>query len=173
MIKKACFIMRGIIARIRNQGRIVLPFHSHLEKRTSIYTSNGQIEFGHGFTSSTNTAFSAVDGGKMKFGERVNVNRNCIFVCRKSIIIGNHCSFGPNVCVYDHDHKYNKEGITAGYKYGEVIIEDYCWIGAGVTILRGSHIGKGCIIGAGCLIKDNIPPHSIVTMERCLRIREI
>ena len=173
MIEKVRYILRGLIINIQNKGYVSLPMHSRVEKNTAFYTNNGTIKIGIGFVTSTNTAFSSLDGGVMTIGERVFVNRNCIFVCREHIVIGNHCIFGPNVCIYDHDHKYGRDGVVRGYNYGEVIIDNHCWIGANVTILRGSHIGEGSIIGAGCLIKGNIPPHSIVTMERQLKVQEI
>lgn len=173
MLSIIASILRGIIVRIKNFGNVSLPFHSRLGKRTYISTSKGKIQFGFGFASSTNTAFAALDGGKMTIGKRVNVNRNSIFICRKKITIGNHCTFGPNVCIYDHDHLFGIEGVKKGYRYGEVTIRDNCWIGAGVIILRNTNIGEGCVIGAGCIVKGDIPPHSLVTMERHLVIRKI
>lgn len=173
MLKKVLWVMRWVIIRTKNIGHVSLPIHSNLGKGTNVYTSGGRITFGYGFSSSTNTAFSAVDGGEMIIGRRVVVNRNCIFICRKKIQIGNHCSFGPNVCIYDHDHIFDYNGVKSGYKCREVVIGDHCWIGAGAIILRGSHIGEGCIIGAGCIIKDDIPSHCLVTMKRELEIQEI
>lgn len=173
IIRNACFVLRGIVVRIKNRGRVVLPVHSRLDRRTSIYTSDGKIEFGSGFVSSANDAFSALDGGKMVIGRRVIVNRNCLFICRSSIRIGNHCTFGPNICIYDHDHMFGEEGVRQGYKYGDVIIDDHCWIGAGVIILRNTHIGEGSVIGAGCVVKGEIPPHSLVTQDRRLSITRI
>ncbi len=173
MLEKVIYIFRNIYIRIISRGRVTIPFHSRISDRTEFYTNNGTIKAGVGFVTSSNSVFSALDGGTMTIGERVFVNRNCIFVCRKDIRIGNHCSFGPNVCIYDHDHKYGYHGPVQGYKYGKVIIEDHCWIGANVTVLRGSHIGECCIIGAGCIVKGYIPPHSLVTMDNTLKIREI
>lgn len=173
MIEAIKCVVRWCTVIIKNHGRVSLPIHSRLAPYTRVFTSKGTIRFGIGFTSSTNTAFSSLDGGEMVIGDRVIVNRNCILICRHNIRIGNHCSFGPNVCIYDHDHNYGKDGMKPGYKYGDVVIEDHCWIGAGTIILRGSHIGEGSVIGAGCVIKGNIPPHSLVTMERKLKIQEI
>lgn len=173
MLIKLLYILRGIRIRIQNRGNISLPIHSRLAKDTRMYTSKGKIKIGYGFGTSTNTAFSALDGGEMIIGERVNVNRNCIFICRKKIVIGNHCTFGPNVCLYDHDHQYGIHGVEQGYKYGEIVIGDNCWIGAGVILLRGSHIGEGCVIGAGCLIKGDIPSHSLVIADKGIKIKEI
>ena len=72
--------------------------------------------------------------------------------------------------IYDHDHKFGPEGIRPGYNTAPVVIENDCWIGAGVTILRGTHIGEGCVIGAGSIVKGEIPPHSLVTSDRQLTI---
>ncbi len=43
----------------------------------------------------------------------------------------------------------------------EVIIGAGCWIGARVTILGGSKIGKGCVIGACSMVKGDIPDWSV------------
>lgn len=173
MIDKIVYICRGGIIRIQNRGNVMLPIHSRLGKQTVMRTSGGKIKVGLGFMTAPNTYFSSLDGGIMIIGERVIVNRNCIFVCRRRISIGNYCGFGPNVCIYDHDHKFDFHGKKAGYDYEDVVIGDNCWIGAGVIILKGTNIGEGSIIGAGCIIKGVIPPHSIVTMNRQLSIREI
>ena len=43
-----------------------------------------------------------------------------------------------------------------------VVIGDNVWIGENVVILKGSHIGNGCIIGANSIVTKSIPPYSIV-----------
>lgn len=44
----------------------------------------------------------------------------------------------------------------------DVIVEEEVWIGANVTILSGSLIGRGANIGAGSVIRGKVPPYSIV-----------
>lgn len=111
------------------------------------------------------------DHGEMYIGSLVSFNRNCIVACRYRIKIGDKCLFGPNVCLYDHDHVYTADGITPlEFKCSEIIIEDSCWIGAGVIILRGTHIGKNSVIEAGAVVKGDIPPNSLVTTIRETRI---
>ena len=44
----------------------------------------------------------------------------------------------------------------------DVIIEEDVWIGANVTILGQSTIGRGATIGAGCVIRHSIPRYAIV-----------
>ena len=60
--------------------------------------------------------------------------------------------------------------LFRSYKIGNIVIENNSWIGANVTILRDTHIGEGCVIGAGAVIRGNIPPHSLVTADRSVRI---
>lgn len=75
--------------------------------------------------------------------------------------------------IYDHDHKFNECGILPGYSTGDIVIEDGCWIGANVTILRNTHVGKGCVIGAGTIVKGIVPPHSLVIGSREMDIISI
>lgn len=109
-------------------------------------------------------------GGQINIGENVAFNRNYILICRNNITIGSNTIFGPGVTIYDHDHKFNANGIQSDFNYGSVIIDNGCWIAANVTILRNTHIGEGCVIGAGTVVKGEIPPHSLVTNDRGLNI---
>lgn len=45
----------------------------------------------------------------------------------------------------------------------DVIIEEDAWVGANVTLLAGSVIGRGAIVGAGAVVRDKVPPYSVVT----------
>ena len=48
-----------------------------------------------------------------------------------------------------------------------------CWIGAKVTILDGVSIGEGCVIAAGAVVKEDIPPHSLVAGVPARLIRRL
>lgn len=127
---------------------------------------NGRIDAGRNVKTQKRVVLSAING-KLCIGDNVSFNRNDIVVCRDCIVIGNHCAFGPNVVIYDHDHKFGWDGIAVDkFNTAPIIIEDHCWIGANVTILRGTHIGEGSVIGAGSIIRGNIPPHTLVTCNR-------
>ena len=113
-------------------------------------------------------------GGKITVGNRLFMNRNSTIVSQGNVMIGDHCIIGPNVCIYDHDHSFGKEGYLDGvYKIGEVVIGDHCWIGAGTIILKGTHIGSNSVIGAGCIVDCDIPSNSVVVSNRTLRIEEL
>lgn len=121
-----------------------------------------------------------------KCGDNVSINPNCVFTYEtisigndvfigantviqsvsSEIIIGNHIALGPGVNIYGSDHDYKKVGkyVRNIVKISDtnIIIEDDCWIGANVIILKGVRIGKGSIIGAGTILTHSVQPYSIV-----------
>lgn len=123
-------------------------------------------------TASDNCHFAAINGGKIEFGDGNFFNRNCTVVARKSIKFGNRCSFGPNVCIYDHDHAFGRDD-GEDFRTSDVVIGNNCWVGANSVILRGTTIGDNCVIGAGCIVKGNIPADSLVTSGREINITPI
>lgn len=44
---------------------------------------------------------------------------------------------------------------------GDIIIEDYAWIGANATILKNVTIGKAAIVAAGSVVTKDVPPYTI------------
>lgn len=140
------------------------------KKVSDIKILSGNLKIGKGFGMNPGSYIAVVNNGNISIGNNVTINRNAIIVCHDSIIIGEHCSIGPNVLIYDHDHCFDSEGLQEGYRTSPVVINKNCWIGGGVTILRGTTIGEGCVIGAGSIVKGEIPPHSLVTSERNLHI---
>lgn len=135
--------------RLRASGKLVLGKNVKTEKRVSI----------------------SVVGGKVIVGDNTSINRNGIIVCHRSITIGSDVAIGPNVCIYDHDHVWDENGIIQGkYSCKDVIIGNHCWIGSNVVILAGTIIGDCSIIGAGTVIKGCIPDHSIIYDKRDQKI---
>lgn len=132
--------------RIHNGGRIVVHDHISTYGRTTIAAS-GLVEI-----------------------DSACINRHALIACMNHIKIGKDCKLGPMVILYDHDHQFGPEGVEDGFRVGEVVIGDNVWIGANSVILRDTHIGDNCVIGAGCVVQGNIPDHSLVTMDRTLKI---
>lgn len=109
---------------------------------------------------------------KLSIGNNVGIGAGNCIICKYKISIGSNTIFGPNVLIYDHDHKFDSDiGVERKeYTTDEVIIGENCWIGAGTIILKGTHIGDRCIIGAGSVIKGNIPDGSKVIQRRETKI---
>lgn len=110
----------------------------------------------------------ATCGGEVQIGCNTSFNVGCIVISRSRIEIGKNVSVGPNVMMYDHDH-IMESGCGAlgnGYRLGEIVIGDNCWIGAGTIILLGTHIGNNCVIAAGSIVKGEVPDNTVLIQKR-------
>lgn len=80
------------------------------------------------------------------------------------VVIGTKCQISHNVRIYTNsdiaDQDFSNE--LRRCKSGNVIIEDYVWIGANVFINPGIYIGRNSIVGANSVLTKDVPPNSIV-----------
>ena len=109
------------------------------------------------------------ESGTVKIGKNVFFNTNCSITARKFVVIGSNCIFGENVKIYDHNHKYKNRNLLIkeqGYLSEEVVIEEDCWIGSNVTILKGVHIGRHSVIGAGVIVHKDLPENSVTVCNQ-------
>ncbi len=174
MLRKIRMVVSTVVLCMLHLKGLTVKGFQDLRLDVDLQAQNG----GHIFLGKRTTAFHRVTfsaaGGIIRIGDACFFNRNCILVSMDQITVGNDCIFGPNVVMYDHDHGFNQQGFVSDeYKKSPILIEDHCWIGANVTILRGTHIGEGCVIGAGCVVKGDIPAHSIVKSGRALMIEPL
>lgn len=134
---------------------------------TMCYKRN--IQFGKKLTFRKQFLVEIRENGKIIIGDECFFNNYCSINSFGCICIGNNCIFGENVKIYDHNHNFkNKNDLISksGYSVGFIKIGNNCWIGTNSVILKGANIGEGCVIGAGCIIDCEIPPFSVVTMQR-------
>lgn len=83
------------------------------------------------------------------------------------VIIGSGTEIGPGVMIFDHDHDVKEYSLKQNhYITDEIVIGENVWIGANVTILRGSHIGDNSIVGAGAVLKGNYPENCLIIQKR-------
>ena len=116
----------------------------------------------------------AGDHAKISIGENVYFNENCMVSSKSSVVIGRGCKFGPNVKIFDNNHKFNRtDGVLEEHISKPVKIGKNCWIGSNAVILGGADIGDCCVIGAGCVVKEKIPAKSIVSHAEGIKIRPI
>lgn len=173
LLYKAYFEVKKLVCEIRYKG-MEIGKGVVFKKNAKVRTQGGTVSIGNNVVFESNSYINSVSGGKVKIGNNVYFNRNCIIVGRDNITIEDNCMFGPNVCIYDHDHIYTRNGIENNFKKSSVIIEEGSWIAAGCIILRGTHVGKNCVIGAGVTLKGDIPDYSVVRKNSDdITIREI
>ncbi len=76
------------------------------------------------------------------------------------VTIGQHVMTGYQCMIITQNHKYLAEGYD-GVEIGNVLIDDYAWLGHRVIILPGVRIGKHAIVGAGSVVTKDIPDYAI------------
>jgi chloramphenicol O-acetyltransferase type B len=83
-----------------------------------------------------------------------------------AVAIGRYFHSGRDCNIITSFHNYNG-GSRIPYGPGTedihkpVTIDDFVWIGDGVTILGGSHIGEGAVIQAGSTVVSDIPAMAV------------
>lgn len=139
-----------------------------------IFGKTARVSLGDRLITDGRTVIIADDGSELTIGDHVYFNENIMISCKNKIKIGNECKFGPNVCIFDNNHRFDAAlGVSNEHSLGEVEIGSGCWIGSNVVILKGTKIGKNSVIGAGCIISGEIPAASIVTQGRNFCIKKM
>ena len=114
------------------------------------------------------------ENAELQIGNGVYFNEDAMVSCKGSVKIGDGCKFGPNVKIFDNNHKFNAvDGVLGTHSVGTVEIGEHCWIASNAVILKGAKIGDHSVIGAGCVISGEIPEKSIVTQGRELVIQSM
>ncbi len=89
--------------------------------------------------------------------------------------IGRNVRIGPYVRIITATHEIgpaDQRGLVE-VASGPVRIEDGCWIGAGVIILPGVTIQKGCVIGAQSLVARSTEVNGLYMGAPARRLREL
>lgn len=147
---------------------------SRLDNEWSV-SKNATIRVGKHMCALGRCRFLVRKGAKLKIGDEVGLNTNCIIACHESVSIGDGAEIGPNVCIYDHDHDFRCEGgIRAGkYRTAPVTIGRNVWIGANSVILKGTTLGDNCVIAAGSVVRGNVPENTVYYLKHTPEMKPI
>lgn len=99
---------------------------------------------------------------EISLGNNSGIGDNAYF--QGKVSIGNDVMMGPKCAFIADNHNYSNILIPMrdqGFQKGEIIIDDDVWLGYGVIVLAGVHIGKGSVIGAGAVVTKDIPEYTI------------
>lgn len=78
----------------------------------------------------------------------------------RPLTIGNNVSIAGEVRIYTMEHDIDSPDFA---EIGEpVVIDDYAVIGTRVTILPGTHIGKGAVVATGAVVTKDVAPFTVV-----------
>jgi acetyltransferase-like isoleucine patch superfamily enzyme len=191
-------ILRGMALRRKFSKSDGLLFAG----RNVVIEHGYKIETSHGLILEDNVAINAFSEDGVQIGRNVTIKSGAVIVCsgvirnkgvgltigngsaigtfsylaaQGGIQIGNDVIMGPGVMIFSENHNYSDGEMpikNQGETRSKVVIEDDCWIGAGVIILKGVRIGKGSVIAAGSVVKRNVPANSLMAGSPTRRIRD-
>jgi len=159
--------IRTIIAKIRTayyrkRFKLKIGKNTLFLGKVDIY-SQGNIKIGDNCTISSWSVINQY-GGNITIGDDCSINSFCHISGNGGVEIGNKVRIATQCVIVSANHNYSlldtpimEQGETAK----KIIIEDNCWLGAGVKVLSGVTIGSGSVIGAGAVVNKNISPHSV------------
>lgn len=151
--------------------RISCP-HKDFSLVGDITLINTNLRLGRGVTIYPGCLFYG--DGLIEIGDGANVGKDTVIYSSKDggVRIGQNTLIAAGCFIIDQDH-----GMEAGRLIREqansveaVSIGSDCWLAAGVTVLKGSHIGDGAVIGAKALVKGEVEPNSICVGVPCRKI---
>jgi acetyltransferase-like isoleucine patch superfamily enzyme len=149
-------------------------FNVSFEKGANlIVDKNSKIKFGFRGYISRLSNIESYNGALLVIGDHIFVNKNCSFVVRFGLKIGDNCQFGPNVCIYDHNHDFKKLGLIKDQgNYGKpIVIGNNVWVGAGSFIGAGVVIGDNAVIGANTVVTKDVPANTVIYSVQNIELR--
>lgn len=156
--------IRKIINRIKSIFLELEVFFLHLVSlvpshhfRRFCYRLAG-VKIGKGSTIHTGARF--YDPRNIVIGEDTIIGEGAVLDGRDKLIIGNHVAVASEVMIYNSEHDIHSPSFEP--IYGQVIIEDYVFVGPRSIILPGVKIGKGAVVAAGAVVTKDVPPYAIV-----------
>jgi len=110
-------------------------------------------------------------------GNRCLIGRGSSIVAHRSIEIGDDVWTGHNVYITDMNHGYEDVDLPISVQNQPetpVVIEDGSWLGHGVVVLPGAHIGRHVVIGANSVVTSKIPDYSVAVgaPARVIRVHD-
>ncbi|HET6794838.1 MAG TPA: acyltransferase [Acidimicrobiales bacterium] len=111
----------------------------------------------------------------IRIGERCNIGRGNSIVARFDVVIEDDVTTGPNVYITDHNHTYAELDVPITAQWPEedpVLIGAGSWLGAGVTVLPGTTLGRNVVVGAGSVVRGVIPDHAVVAGSPARIVRQ-
>jgi len=113
---------------------------------------------------------------KIKIGSGVTILFRFQCNAAESVMIGDNVLIASNVLITDSDHIV-EPGIPVtrnpSFVTRPVVVEQDCWIGQNVVIVKGVRVGHHSVIGANSVVTRDIPPYSVAVGNPARVVKEI
>lgn len=114
----------------------------------------------------------------LKMDSTSHFKSNSFIECSGGVTIGCYFHTGRGLTIFSSNHIYNNENFIpydTVDKKSPVVIEDFVWCGANVTIMPGVTIGEGAVIGGGAVVAKDIPKYAVAVGNpaRVVKYRDV
>ena len=107
-----------------------------------------------------------------------HLKSDTIIECSGGVTIGKYFHTGRGLTIFSTNHNYNSE-ISIPYDDVDiikpVIIKNFVWCGANVTIVPGVIVGEGVVIASGTVVTKNVPDFAVIggNPHKIIKYRDI
>ena len=102
---------------------------------------------------------------RFKIHETSHLKSDTVIECTGWVSIGKYFHTGRGLTIFSTNHNYfSPQKIPYDKKVIEkpVLIKDFVWLGANVTIVPGVTVGEGVVVGSGSVVTKDIPDYAVV-----------
>jgi len=127
--------------------------------------NNQGIHIGSNVYLGRNTILSCKEGS-IFLDDFCNLSANCSLLSETEIRLGKYCFLAGN-CYLVAGGNHSIENISTpimfqpSFSKGGILIAEDVWLAAGVVVLDGVKLGKGCVIGAGSVVTRSFPDFTV------------
>lgn len=98
----------------------------------------------------------------VKFGENSDINSLTNLIIYNGLSIGNNCTISWNCQFLDTDFHRIEYECEKEEKDNRIVIGNHVWIGCNVSIMKGVHIGNGCVVAANSLVTSSFEEDNLL-----------
>jgi acetyltransferase-like isoleucine patch superfamily enzyme len=138
--------------------------------------SNRGLTLGNNVYVGRNTILSCKEGD-IAIGDHTNVSANCSLLSETEIKLGKYCFLaGHCYLVAGGNHSFDDLEtpimFQPSFSRGGISVGDDVWLGAGVIVLDGATIERGCVVGAGSVVTKPLTEFSVAVGSPARKIRD-
>jgi serine acetyltransferase len=124
----------------------------------------GTLKLGDRVTLADGCALEVGPNGHLVIGDDVFIGRHSVVRAHESIELGDRCTIAEHCTIRDQNHMVDPERRLreTHATSNPVRLERNVWIGAGVRVLMGSHIGEGSVVAANAVVRGDFPAAVVI-----------
>lgn len=145
----------ALLMHLANRHVARWPFHAW---RNAFYRHLLQVEL-HPSVGLHMGAIFTTRGG-VRVGEGTTIEPGVRLDGRGGLVIGAHVSIAPEVAFLSAEHDPSSADFAG--RVAPIEVGDRAWLGFRAVVLPGVRIGEGAVVAAGAVVRQDVPPWTVV-----------